>query len=445
MKLKQAVERSPLGTKTFMHGPYLQLYTDRSPAFSNSCSVNYEGIRLWLFLLTVSIGLATGCSSAISMREALRDSIEQAASVSQFTVISDIETNSSDETLFDEAATASYAPKSPSTPEYLDEDQFDRGESQDVSLDIETAVSTLSQTGVLNAASKAALVETLEMTPEADWPIVIEEFTTTLNTLRVTETAPALYTDTSTDAPEIKRPGADDPSSISAYPANPEEVATSEVTPDTFTVSSLDTVSSAIGDIENNYDSEAVASSSSQPPPAELFAETKSDQTTGTETSPSSEIGITDDTLSDSLQEQQNSLVIQRPCIAQKVLGWGMVEAFPQNKIFPGSEVIVYFELTGIESKNLDQGFETSIETTLRIDDEAGKRLHSWSFPPLVEVCASIRRDYFARFFVSLPSTLPPGDHQLVLTVTDSHAGTTAETVLPFGIAPSGSASSTAK
>ncbi len=426
-----------------MHRPYLQIYTDRPTTFSNSCSTSSEGIRLWLLLFTISIGLTTGCSSAISMREALRDSIEQAARVSQLTVISDIETTSSDETLFDEAAIASYAPESLGTPEYIDEDQFDHRDSQDVSLDIETAVSTLSETGVLDAASKAALVETLEMTPEADWPIVIEEFTTTLNTLRISETAPALYTDTSTNAPEIKRSGTDDPSIISGSPANPEGVATSEVTPDMLTVPSLDTVSSAIGDIESNYDSEAVVSSSAQPPPAELIAETQSDQTTGTETSPGSEIEITDDTSSDSLQKQQDSLIIQRPCVAQKVLGWGMVEAFPQNKIFPGSEVIVYFELTGIESKNLNQGYETSIETTLRLDDAAGKRLHSWSFPPLVEVCASIRRDYFARFFVSLPSTLPPGDHQLVLTVTDSHAGTTAETVLPFGIAPSGSASST--
>jgi len=428
-----------------MHRPYLQIYTDRPTAFSNSCSTSSERIRLWLLLLTVSIGLTTGCSSAISMREALRDSIEQAARVSQLTVISDIETNSSDETLFDEAATASYAPEALSTPEYIDEDQFDHRESEDVSLDIETAVSTLSETGVLDAASKAALVETLEMTPEADWPIVIEEFTTTLNTLRITETAPALYTDTSADASEIKRPDADDPSSISAYSANPEEAATSEVTPDTLTAPSLDTVSSAIGNIESNYDSEATVSSSVQPPPAELLAETQLDQTTGAETPPGSEIEITDDMLSDSQQKQQDSLVIQRPCIAQKVLGWGMVEAFPQNKVFPGSEVLVYFELTGIQSKNVNQGFETSIETTLRLDDAAGKRLHSWSFPPLVEVCASIRRDYFARFFVSLPSSLPPGDHQLVLTVTDSHAGTTAETVLPFGIAPSGSASSTAQ
>ena len=43
----------------------------------------------------------------------------------------------------------------------------------------------------------------------------------------------------------------------------------------------------------------------------------------------------------------------------------------------------------------------------LEIDSTAGP-------PPLVEVCASVRRDYFARFFVNLPNNLPPGDHQLV-------------------------------
>jgi hypothetical protein len=46
---------------------------------------------------------------------------------------------------------------------------------------------------------------------------------------------------------------------------------------------------------------------------------------------------------------------------------------------------------------------------------------------------------------VNLPTHLLPGDHQLILTVTDSHSGTTAETVLPFAIAPSGFVAGTTK
>ena len=445
IKLWTAEERFPFDTKNPMRRLHLKIFTDNPNAFSDFGSTSFNGFRLWVLFLMASIGPITGCSSAISMREALRDSIDQAAAVSQLTVLSEIEANSSDETLFDNAATASYAPEPSTAPEHINETQSEAYESQDISLDIEMAVSTLSEAGVLDAASKAALVETLAMTPEADWPIVIEEFTTMLSTLRTTDTAPALYP----DASEIKN---SDPDELSAIlppaSAKQEEVTSFEVIPEEVIQESVldspvDTVSSAIGNIESNYDSEAIASSSMQSPPTELTTETPFNRATGNKTASDSEIDITDYPSSKSQPIQKDALVIHRPCIAQKVLGWGMVETFPQNKLFPGSEVLVYFELTGIKSKSLDQGFETSIETSLRLDDAAGKRLHNWSFPPLVEVCASVRRDYFARFFVNLPSKLPPGDHQLVLTVTDSYAGTTAETVLPFVIIPGESVSST--
>ena len=129
------------------------------------------------------------------MREALRDSIEQAAVVSHLTVVSDLEAGASTKIASDEAATASYAPETSDSPTYIDEGEFGMDEPYDISLDIETAVSTLSETNSLDTASKAALVETLEMTPQADWPVVIEEFTATLTALRTTETTPALYLD----------------------------------------------------------------------------------------------------------------------------------------------------------------------------------------------------------------------------------------------------------
>ena len=198
-------------------------------------------------------------------------------------------------------------------------------------------------------------------------------------------------------------------------------------------------------EIDSTYDSVAIISSPMRSSFQEPDAEVQSNQSLSTKAPKVSQIDLPVDDSVEASPTQQTPLTIHRPCIAQKVLGWGMVEAFPQNELCAGSEVIVYFELTGIESHKSNEGFETSVETALRLDDAAGQRLHSWSFPPLVEVCASVRRDYFARFFVELPSNLPPGDHQLILTVTDSHAGTTAETMLPFAIAPSGFVAGTAE
>ena len=377
------------------------------------------------------------------MREALRDSIEQAAVVSHLTVVSDLEADASTKIASDEAATASYAPETSDSPTYIDEGEFGMDEPYDISLDIETAVSTLSETNSLDTASKAALVETLEMTPQADWPVVIEEFTATLTALRTTETTPALYLDNT----EIILSDEDSISNLPTIDEVDTDKRNLQEPPETIRQAppSGTTSETIEEELDNSYDSVVIISSPKSSSFQEPLATAPPDQTLSAEMPKDSQVDLLEDDPAEASLAQQTPLAIHRPCLAQKVLGWGMVEDFPQNELCAGSEVIVYFELTGIESSESDDGFETNIETALRLDDATGKRLHSWSLPPLVEVCASVRRDYFARFFVNLPNNLLPGDHQLVLTVTDSHSGTTAETVLPFAIAPSGFVAGTTK
>ena len=396
---------------------------------------------LFITLFIVSIGLTTGCSSAISMREALRDSIEQAAAVSQLTVLGDIDADKTTQKATDESTTASYAPETPESPTYINEGEFGIDEPQDISLDIETAVSGLSETTNLDAASKAALVEALEITPQADWPVVIDEFTAALTALRPTETTPALYPDSTDIAFSTENSVSD----LSMVEENDTDMTVLQEPFETLPLThNSETTSELIEQLDNSYDSMAIISSlpkehsSFQETATTTQPTTESDPTQYAEVQEASPIDLPENTMTVNAPTEQMPLSILRPCLAQKVLGWGMVEEFPRDQLCAGSEVIVYFELTGIESSESDEGFETSIETALRLDDDAGNRLHSWSLPPLVEVCASVRRDYFARFFLNLPNNLPSGDHQLVLTVTDTHAGTTAETVLPCAIVPSG-------
>ena len=400
-----------------------------------------HGMGLYVTLLIAGIGLTTGCSSAISMREALRDSIEQAAAVSQLTVLGDIDADKTTQKATDESTTASYAPETPESPTYINEGEFGIDEPQDISLDIETAVSGLSETTNLDAASKAALVEALEITPQADWPVVIDEFTAALTALRPTETTPALYPDSTDIAFSTENSVSD----LSMVEENDTDMTVLQEPFETLPLThNSETTSELIEQLDNSYDSMAIISSlpkehsSFQETATTTQPTTESDPTQYAEVQEASPIDLPENTMTVNAPTEQMPLSILRPCLAQKVLGWGMVEEFPRDQLCAGSEVIVYFELTGIESSESDEGFETSIETALRLDDDAGNRLHSWSLPPLVEVCASVRRDYFARFFLNLPNNLPSGDHQLVLTVTDTHAGTTAETVLPCAIVPSG-------
>ena len=317
------------------------------------------GVWLHIPLLILNIGITTGCSSAITMREALRDSIEQAAAVSQLTVLSDVEANTSTKIPSDEAATASYAPETPDSPTYIDEGEFGMHESHDISLDIETAVGTLSATNSLDTASKAALVETLEMTPQADWPVVIEEFTATLNTLRTTETAPALYLDTKEqDTAEIVLSTEDSISDLPSVEEDNTDTTALQDPVETTQPAPSETTSEAFEEeIDTSYDSVVIISSpndsSFQEPATSVLPAIKvqSDQTPPAEMPKASLVDVAEDVTAGLSPNEQTPLTVHRPCLAQKVLGWGMLEEFPQDELCAGSVVIVYFELTGIESR----------------------------------------------------------------------------------------------
>jgi hypothetical protein len=92
--------------------------------------------------------------------------------------------------------------------------------------------------------------------------------------------------------------------------------------------------------------------------------------------------------------------------------------------------------LTGLTGTPSATGIITQVATSLRLEDPQGNELHKWSFPPITEICATQRHDYFARYLVDLPADLSPGSHQFVLTVTDQQAKMTAEQIVPLAIAP---------
>jgi predicted metal-dependent phosphoesterase TrpH len=91
---------------------------------------------------------------------------------------------------------------------------------------------------------------------------------------------------------------------------------------------------------------------------------------------------------------------VNNACFATRVRGWGNVERFPSTTFRPGQEVIVYFELDQLASRESAEGHTTRIDTVLRLVDASGRRVHEWTFEPLEETCGSHRRDYFARYLV---------------------------------------------
>jgi hypothetical protein len=130
----------------------------------------------------------------------------------------------------------------------------------------------------------------------------------------------------------------------------------------------------------------------------------------------------------------QPVFAVQNACFASRVRAWGVVDRFETAQFQPGQEVIVYFELDQLASRESAEGHTTRIDTVLRLVDASGRRVHEWTFEPLEETCGSHRRDYFARYLVAVPPETPAGSCRLEVVVTDTIAGRTAQASMPLDV-----------
>ena len=130
----------------------------------------------------------------------------------------------------------------------------------------------------------------------------------------------------------------------------------------------------------------------------------------------------------------QPVFAVQTACFASRVRAWGVVDRFETAQFQPGQEVIIYFELDQLTSRESAEGHTTRIDTVLRLVDASGRRVHEWTFEPLEETCGSHRRDYFARYLVAVPPATPAGSCRLEVVVTDTIAGRTAQTSMPLDV-----------
>lgn len=236
---------------------------------------------------------------------------------------------------------------------------------------VEKAESQLADAGGLTEAARSMLIATLKSTPRQDWPIVVEEFAAAL---AVAQTASGLE----------------------------QSAATTEPSP---TLSPSATTSAAVA--EPVAPLPPTAAAIEEPPPHAIVT----------------------------AEPVPPAFSIQNACFASRVRAWGVVERFDASRFQPGQEVIVYFELDQLSAREHVDGHTTRIDTSLRLVGADGRRIHEWTFEPLEETSEGRRHDYFARYLVTLPETLPEGQCQLEVAVSDAIAGRTSHASLPLEVA----------
>lgn len=339
--------------------------------------------RPWL-AAAACVALTGGCSSVITsayLREAWLDTLERAT----------------DGTDADEDPPA--AARNRRTPAERDEEAADPPPAPlSLAEAVAAAETRLADAGGLSEAARGTLVAMLESTPPQDWPVVVEEF------------AAALAAGSEAAEPAREKPPV-------APPAKPSVVAAEDVAPDAA------------------VSPPAPAAAAPEPPAAASNA------------APASAAAVIEPVAAAASKPPQPSAPTAAPpdaappdpsianaCFASRVRAWGVVDRFESSRFRPGQQVILYFEIDNLSSRQSADGHSTRVDTRLVLLAADGTRLHEWTFEPLEETCLSKRRDYFARYVLELPAALPPGPCRLEVAVEDALAGRTAATTLPLEI-----------
>jgi len=378
-----------------------------------------------LAMMLAGLAVQVGCTSAITsatLREALR---QTAASVSSR---DDAATPKDD----DSAAVAAKpvaAPREeiPAEPVPSLEEAIDR------------AVARLASTGGVDDATRAVLVQTLQTTRPRDWPAVVDEFVAALEEGRATPAtepvAPSpvrAVADSRAAEPAPVAPAADGKAPVDGpaplrFPASTTELVAPPPQPAAAPAPLPTTVRAARPIVRPMVT--AVAMAMAQPPAARIeLIEPAAGQ-------PAIEPPTADpDPLSPAEEAVGDGPVVRNACFATRVRAWGVVDRFPRAEFTPGQEVLVYFELEHLLTRPSAAGHTTGVDTAFRLVTAAGEQVQDWGFPPLVETCHAPRRDYFVRYFLTMPAGLPAGQYRLEFLVTDTLAGGSTESALDLEI-----------
>ena len=280
---------------------------------------------------------------------------------------------------------------------------------------VDRAVARLAHVGPLDAATQSTLLSMLESTKPEDWPAAIDAFAAALDANRPPVAArpaaapskddPLLFPTEAIDQPPAEKvvaakPPVVEPLVLEPAPA-PAPIEPAAVEPTVIPVASVQpamVVPAVIAPLAGEPEHDEPADLPAPTPPP--------------------------------------SLKVKNPCFVSRVRAWGVVDRFEQHVFRPGQEVIVYFELDDLSSRESAEGHATSIDSLFRLVGSDGRQVGQWTFEPIEETCHSPRRDYFARYFLRIPDNAPPGLCRLDFVVTDRVAGISTQSHLDLEVQP---------
>ncbi len=131
---------------------------------------------------------------------------------------------------------------------------------------------------------------------------------------------------------------------------------------------------------------------------------------------------------------EASTLSVKNLAFCSEVASYGVYTSFAKTEFKPGQQVLLYAELENFKSDETPKGFHTAFKSHYQILDSQGRKVEEHDFEVAEERCQNPRRDYFLRYFVTLPSRIYDGRYTLQLTVEDTVGKKVGQSTIEFTI-----------
>lgn len=131
---------------------------------------------------------------------------------------------------------------------------------------------------------------------------------------------------------------------------------------------------------------------------------------------------------------EQGPLVVRNLAFCTDVDSYGVLKRFESAEFHAGQQVLLYAEVENFKSEETAQGFHTSLEASYQILDRQGQRVAHDDLALTEEHCQNRRRDFFVRYFITLPKNLYEGVYTLDLTIEDKLGRKIGQSSIEFSV-----------
>ncbi len=113
-------------------------------------------------------------------------------------------------------------------------------------------------------------------------------------------------------------------------------------------------------------------------------------------------------------------LTVRNLTFCSAVSSYGVYTPMSKGEVKPGQQLLLYAEVENFTSRETPQGYHTALKARYQILDAKGTKADEHEFPVTEEHCQNPRRDYFVRYFLTVPQRLYDGKYTLQVTVEDT-------------------------